>query len=48
MESFKGKTRKAFHGKCLAVVQSSGKAGSIKLKATSAGLSDAVIGIQVQ
>ncbi|HEY3372825.1 MAG TPA: beta-galactosidase GalB [Prolixibacteraceae bacterium] len=37
-ESFKAPQRKAFHGKCLVVVQSNGKAGIIKLTATSAGL----------
>lgn len=37
-ESFKAPQRKAFHGKCLVVVQSDVKAGTIKLTATSAGL----------
>jgi beta-galactosidase len=48
MESFKGNARKAFHGKCLAVIQSTGKTGTIKLKATAAGLSSADIEIQAK
>ncbi|MBZ5623544.1 MAG: DUF4982 domain-containing protein [Acidobacteriia bacterium] len=35
---FKGKTRKAFHGMCLAIVQSSAGAGQIRVTATSPGL----------
>jgi len=42
-ESFKAPQRKAFHGKCLVVVQSDEKAGIIKLTATSAGLSAATV-----
>lgn len=38
-ESFKAPQRKAFHGKCLVVVQSGDKPGSIKLTVTSTGLS---------
>lgn len=38
MESFKANQRKAFNGLCLAVVQSSGKAGNIILTASSEGL----------
>jgi beta-galactosidase len=37
-ESFKAPFRKAFHGKCLAVVQSGDQPGIIKLTATSEGL----------
>lgn len=37
-ESFKAKNRKAMNGLCLAVVQSSNRAGEIKVKATSEGL----------
>jgi beta-galactosidase len=37
-ESFKAPQRKAFHGKCLVVVQSGEKAGIIKLTASSEGL----------
>ena len=35
---FKGKTRKAFHGMCLAMVQSTASAGQIRIIATAAGL----------
>ena len=45
MEPFKGSERKAFNGLCLAVVQSTGKPGSIKLQAKSAGLAPAAIDI---
>ncbi|WP_207515335.1 glycoside hydrolase family 2 TIM barrel-domain containing protein [Longitalea luteola] len=45
LESFKASERKAFNGLCLAVVQSNGKPGSIKLQAKSAGLSGASIDI---
>jgi len=38
VEPFKASYRKAFHGLCLAILQSTEKAGSIKLTATSAGL----------
>src|ERR1041385_5201271 len=34
-ESFKGNQRKAFHGMALAIVQTKGKAGTIRLKATA-------------
>jgi len=37
-EDFKGKSRKAFQGLCLAIVQSTAKAGRIQLTATSPGL----------
>ena len=37
-ESFKAPRRKAFHGKCLVVVQSGEKSGSLKLTATSPDL----------
>jgi beta-galactosidase len=42
-ESFKAPQRKAFHGKCLVVVQSGEKAGTIKLIATSKGLSASTV-----
>ncbi|WP_243751646.1 glycoside hydrolase family 2 TIM barrel-domain containing protein [Niastella caeni] len=45
MESFKASERKTFNGLCLAVVQSTGKPGSIKLQAKSAGLAPATIDI---
>ena len=37
-ESFKAPFRKAFHGKCLAVIQSGDRAGIVKVTATSDGL----------
>jgi beta-galactosidase len=37
-EDFKGSRRKAFNGLCLAIVQSTAKAGRIQLTATSPGL----------
>jgi beta-galactosidase len=45
LESFKGSEHKAFNGLCLAVVQSNGKPGVIKLQAQSAGLTGATIEI---
>jgi beta-galactosidase len=48
MESFKASERKAFNGLCLAVIQSNGKPGSIKLQAQSAGLTPASIDIIVK
>jgi beta-galactosidase len=42
---FKGKTVKAFHGLCLAMVQSTGATGQIQLTATSPGLKTATINI---
>ena len=44
-ESFKGSQRKAFHGMALAIVQSKGKPGTIRLKATADGLTPASIAI---
>ncbi|TCD28299.1 DUF4982 domain-containing protein [Pedobacter psychrodurus] len=38
VEPFKANYRKAFHGLCLAILQSTEKTGTIKLTATSAGL----------
>ena len=43
LEPFKASFRKAFHGLCLAILQSTEKAGSIKLTAKSSGLASAVI-----
>jgi beta-galactosidase len=37
-ENYKASRRKAFHGLCLAIVQSTAKAGRIQLTATSPGL----------
>ena len=45
-EAFKAPERKAFHGLCLAVVQSKGKPGAVKLSATSEGLQSAQVVIQ--
>ncbi len=42
---FKGKMRKAFHGMCLAMVQSAGGAGTIRVTATSPGLKAATVTI---
>ena len=41
MESFKATEHKAFNGLCLAVIQSTGKSGSIKLTAVAEGLTPA-------
>lgn len=38
LEDYKGKTRKAFNGMCLAVVQSTARPGPIRVTATSPGL----------
>lgn len=43
LEPFKANYRKAFHGLCLAIIQSKEKAGTIKLTATSMGLSSSSI-----
>jgi beta-galactosidase len=40
-EDFKGKQKKAFHGMCLAIVQSTADAGQIRVTATSPGLKPA-------
>lgn len=47
-EPFKANYRKAFNGLCLAVVQSTEKAGRITLKATSEGLQEAAIVIEAK
>ena len=44
-ESFKAPMRKAFHGKCLVVVQSTEQPGTIKLTASSEGLPETVVEI---
>jgi len=43
LEPFKASYRKAFHGLCLTILQATEKAGTIKLTATSAGLSSSSI-----
>ncbi len=45
MESFKATEHKAFNGLCLAVIQSNGKPGPIKLTATGSGLPPASVNI---
>jgi beta-galactosidase len=47
-ESFKASHRKAFHGLCLAIIQSKGKAGRIVLKASARGLTPASVEIQAR
>jgi beta-galactosidase len=47
-EPFKASYRKAFNGMCLAIVQSKGKKGTIRLKATSDGLAAAEIEINAE
>jgi beta-galactosidase len=47
-ESFKAKQRKAFHGKCLLVIQSRDKSGIIQVKASASGLSPASIEIKTE
>ncbi|HEY9502102.1 MAG TPA: glycoside hydrolase family 2 TIM barrel-domain containing protein, partial [Pyrinomonadaceae bacterium] len=42
-ESFKASQRKAFHGQCLAIIQSKGTRGKITLKASAAGLAPAAV-----
>lgn len=46
LEPFKANYRKAFHGLCLAILQSTEKSGNIKLTATSGGLKSASITIK--
>jgi len=38
LEDYKGRTRKAFSGMCLAIVQAGTTPGQIRISATSAGL----------
>jgi beta-galactosidase len=42
-EPAKGRERRAFSGMCQVIVQSTGNAGDIKLKASSLGLADAAV-----
>jgi beta-galactosidase len=44
-EDFKGKVRKANHGMCLAIVQSTANAGQIRVTATAPGLKPATVTI---
>jgi len=47
-ESFKGSERKAFHGLCLAIVQSKRERGTIRLSAEAEGLQAAEVSIQAK
>jgi beta-galactosidase len=47
LEPAKGKERRAFSGMCQVVVQSAGKKGNIRLKASSLGLPEASVTIKV-
>jgi beta-galactosidase len=47
-ESYVGSQRKAFRGRALVVVKSTGKPGSIQLSAQSEGLAEAAVTIQVK
>jgi beta-galactosidase len=42
-EDYKASKRKAFNGMCLAILQSTGQAGQVKVTATSAGLRTGVV-----
>lgn len=46
LEPFKADYRKAFHGLCLAILQSTTQSGTIRLTATAAGLTSASLEIQ--
>ena len=46
MEPFKASYRKAFHGLCLAIIQSDSKAGDISITASSAGLEPAKLDLR--
>ena len=48
LERFKASQRKAFYGKCLVVVQNSGKKGTINLKAVSDALNADIVKIKVR
>jgi len=47
-ESFKANNRKAFNGLCLAIIQANTKPGKIHLTASSNGLKDETINIDVK
>ncbi len=48
LEPAKGRERRAFSGMCQVIVQSTGNAGDIKLKASSLGLADATVLIKTK
>ncbi|HKJ32491.1 MAG TPA: beta-galactosidase GalB [Balneolales bacterium] len=45
-ESFQAPQHKVFNGKCMAIIQSGGKAGNIQVKASSSGLESSSVTIQ--
>jgi beta-galactosidase len=47
-ERYRGTQRKAYRGRCVAVVKSNGKPGEIRLRAEAVGLNSTEIVIQVQ
>ena len=47
-EPFKANYRKAFYGKCLVILQSTGKAGEVVLKVKSSGLNETKITIKAK
>ncbi|MBV5314396.1 MAG: glycoside hydrolase family 2 protein [Prolixibacteraceae bacterium] len=46
LEPAKGKERRAFSGMCQVIIQSAGKAGDIRLRASSLGLPEAIISLK--
>ncbi|HNX89201.1 MAG TPA: hypothetical protein PKH58_08970, partial [Paludibacteraceae bacterium] len=48
LERFKASERKAFYGKCLVVIQNSGKKGNINLKAVSEDLPPEILNLKVK
>jgi len=48
MESFSGTKMKAFYGKCLAIIETNGTTGTIKLIAESDALNTAEVKIEVK
>jgi len=47
-EDYKASHRKAFNGMCLAILQSTGKPGQVRVTAASAGLRSVVVGFEVR
>jgi beta-galactosidase len=47
-EGYKGRQRKLFHGLCLAIVQSNGNSGQVRVTAASPGLKSATVTIAVR
>ena len=48
LEPFKADSRKAFYGKAMLIVRSSGKPGDIEIKASSDGLKDGVVTVKAK